>query len=53
MKWDFFYDEGYNEPYQSVKDWHEDIKHLVPPLIVLAAICIFILISAKFLLSLK
>lgn len=38
MKWDFFYDEGQGQPYDSIYDLYKEIKHLIIPRIVMVVL---------------
>ncbi|MBB4119517.1 hypothetical protein GGR32_001819 [Mesonia hippocampi] len=49
MKWHFFYDESEVKSYKSTQDWYKDIKYLISPIIVMAALgLLFITITDFF-----
>jgi hypothetical protein len=53
MKWEFFYDEGYYEPYKSIRDWFKAIKHLIVALVVMVVLGIFAFLYVKFIYSIE
>ncbi|WP_170062915.1 hypothetical protein [Polaribacter butkevichii] len=48
MKWDIFYNEDNAKPYQSIKNWHKDIAHLIIPTIIMVAFVIAIYLYFSF-----
>jgi hypothetical protein len=48
MKWDFFYDESEDKPYESIQDWYKDIKHLITPTIVMIVLGIAVSLYFRF-----
>lgn len=38
MKWDFLKDEVEGKPYESIEEWHKDIKHLITPALVMVTL---------------
>jgi hypothetical protein len=45
-RWDFLYDEPETKPYQSLKDWIKEIKHVLYALLII----LLLLITSYFLL---
>lgn len=38
MKWDFFYDEDEDIPYESIQDWYKDIKYSIITTVIMVVV---------------